>query len=197
MNKEYQKLIEFLIYSEKLKTEPRHAHKSDGQYESAAEHSWRLSLMVMLVAPKLQKKLDLLKAIKMTTIHDIAEIDFRDIPVLEHINDDSKKELKDTEEEKAIENIGKMLGDANEISELWYEYLAAETYEAKIVRVLNMIEGQLQFLSEDVKKFSNDEQILVEKLVSKTRELSKIDLFIEELYFSCGDLFKERTRIKK
>jgi putative hydrolase of HD superfamily len=91
MKKENQKFVDFLIYSERLKTEYRHAHKSNGQPESAAEHSWRLSLLVMLVAPKLQKELDLLKTLKMATIHDIVEIDAEDIMVLDHINNKSKK----------------------------------------------------------------------------------------------------------
>lgn len=195
MNTENQKFIDFLIYSERLKTEHRHASKSDGMRESAAEHSWRLSLMVMLIAPKLQKNIDLLKALKIATIHDLVEIDAEDIVVLDHIDNKAKKNYKDQQEIRAIENIKNMLGDeSNEIYELWYEYLRTETYEAKVLHVLNMIEGQTQFLSENVKKFSQAEQESVAKLISKTTELSKIDPYLESLYLDCGDLFRERTR---
>jgi len=195
MNAENQKFVDFLIYSERLKTEYRHAHKNDGQRESAAEHSWRLSLMLMLVSPKLQKDLDLLKAMKMATIHDIIEIDAEDVLVLDHIDNKVKKDFKDQEEKKAIEVVRGMLGkDGQETYDLWYEYLIAETYEAKVLHVLNMIEGQTQFLSEKVKKFSLDEQESVAKLIAKTKERSKIDPYLEGLYEDCGELFRERTK---
>ncbi len=195
MNAENQKFVDFLIYSERLKTEYRHPHKNDGHRESAAEHSWRLSLMLMLVAPKLQRELDLLKAMKMATIHDIIEIDAEDVLVLDHIDNKAKKNFKDQEEKRAMEVVRKMLGeDGQETYDLWYEYLRAESYEAKVLHVLNMIEGQTQFLSETVKKFSHEEQDSVAKLIAKTKELSKIDPYLENLYEDCGDLFRERTR---
>lgn len=195
MTKDIKKLIDFLIYSEKLKTEKRHAHKSDDSYESAAEHSWRLSLLLMLVAPRLKRKINLEKALKMATIHDIVEIDAEDVLVLEHIDNKLKKDYKDEQEKIAIENVKKMLGsDGSEIYNLWYEYLETESYESKILHVLNMIEGQSQFLSEGVKKFTHEEQDSVSKLIAKTQELSKIDPFLEELYLSCGELFRKRTK---
>lgn len=194
MKSEIKNTIDFLIYSEKLKTEKRHAHKSDGCYESAAEHSWRLALLLMLVAPKLKEELDLLKALKMATIHDIVEIDAEDVMVLDHIDNKSRKKFKDNQEKNAIEKVRDKLGtEGQEIYDLWYEYLSATTYEAKVLRVLNMIEGQSQFLSEKTKKFTEAEQEPVNKLIEKTKVLSKIDPFIEELYLSCGDMFRERT----
>lgn len=195
MDLETKKFVDFLIYSEKLKTEKRHAHKSDGNYESAAEHSWRMTLILMLVAPKLQREIDLLKAMKMATIHDLIEIDAEDVLVLDHIDNKEKKNFKDEQEKAAIENIKKMLEpDGDEIYLLWYEYLLAESYESKILHVLNMIEGQTQFLSENVKKFTVEEQESVRKLIAKTSELSKIDPYLEKIYSECGELFKERTR---
>lgn len=195
MSKENQKFIDFLIYSERLKTEHRHAHKSNGQPESAAEHSWRLALVLLMVAPKLQNKIDLLKALKLTIVHDIVEIDAEDIPVLEHIDNSEKKAFKDLEEEKAIQKIHAALGEeGDEITDLWHEYLKSETYEAKIVKVLDKIEGQSQFLSENVKKFSQEEQDSVSKLIAATAELSKIDPYLEQLYLDCGEMFRERAR---
>lgn len=194
MNEDLQKFIDFLIYSEKLKTEHRHAHKSNGQPESAAEHSWRLSLMLMMVAPKLQKEIDLLRTMKMATIHDIVEIDAVDVPVLDHIDNKKNKDFKVSEEERAIQNVHEMLGtEGDEIYDLWYEYLRAETYEAKILHVLNMIEGQTQFLSEDIKKFTHAEQDNVAKLIAKTTMLSRIDPYLELLYSACGEMFRGRT----
>jgi putative hydrolase of HD superfamily len=197
MKKENKKFIDFLIYSERLKAEYRHAHKSDGKPESSAEHSWRLSLMLLIVAPKLQKELDLLRTLKMAIVHDLVEIEAKDVPVLDHIANHELKALKDTEEEKAIQNIQNMLGEeGDEIHALFDEYHSGKTYEAKILNVLDKIEGQTQFLSEDVKKFSNAEQGPVAKLISKTADLAKIDPYLEQLYLDCGEMFRERTQPK-
>jgi putative hydrolase of HD superfamily len=189
-------LIDFLMYSERLKTEYRHAHKSDGKLESTADHSWRLALMLILIAPKLSKPLDIEKALKMAIIHDIVEIEAKDVPILEHIGNDNRKALKNFEEEKAIQNIHKLLGcDGDEIHGLWDEFESGDTYEAKVVGVLDKIEGQMQFLSENNKRFSIKEQIPVKKLIDKTTELSYIDPYIERLYQDCGEMFRKRTML--
>jgi len=195
MKIENKKFIDFLIYSERLKTEARHAHKSDGQPESTAEHSWRLALILLLVAPKLQKELELLKALKMAIIHDIVEIEAKDIPVLEHIDNNARRALKDAEEAKAIKAIQSILGsEGDEIYALFDEYQAGETYEAKILNVLDKIEGQTQFLSENVKIFSEAEQEPVAKLIKKTAELAKIDPYLEQLHLDYGEILRERTQ---
>lgn len=187
--------IDFLVYSEQLKTEYRQAHKSDGKPESSADHSWRLALMLILIAPKLSKPLDIEKALKMAIIHDIVEIEAKDVPVLDHIDNNERKTLKGIDEEKAIQSIHKMLGrDGDDIHDLWDEFENGDTYEAKVVGVLDKIEGQMQFLSENNKKFSIEEQIFVKKLIDKTTELSQVDPYIERLYQDCGEMFKKRTR---
>lgn len=198
MKNDQEKIVDFLLYSEKLKTELRHASKNDGNRESAAEHSWRLTLFVMLVEPKLKNKIDLLKALKIATIHDIVEIDAKDIPVLEQIDNSNMKNLKDEQEKIAIKKVHRMLGEnGDEIYKLWYEYLNQESYEAKVVRALDKIEGQMQFLSEDVKRFSHKEQKSVAKLIELTKELCKVDPYLVKLYESCGEMFRERTKPEK
>lgn len=195
MNSENQKIIDFFLFSEGLKTEHRHAHKSNGQPESSAEHSWRLSLMLILLAPKLQKELDLLKALKMATFHDIVEIEAKDVPILEHINNKEKRDIKDIDEEKAMGNIHKMLShDGDEVQKLWDEFQLGETYEAKVVHVIDKFESQIQFLSEDVKKFTETEQESVALLIKNTAELSGVDSYLEQLYLDCGELFRKRTQ---
>lgn len=46
---EPKELLNILSVAEKLKCNTRHSYTSSGRKESVAEHSWRLSLMAMLI----------------------------------------------------------------------------------------------------------------------------------------------------
>jgi len=193
-----KRIIDFIHYTEKLKTELRHATKSDNQRESVADHTWRLSLILMLVAPKLELKIDLLKTLKMTIIHDIVEIEAKDIPVLEQINDNTLSFKKEKDEKTAIQNIKNRLGnDGQEIFDIWNEFEDAKTNEAKLIKVLDKLEGQLQFLSDPVRKFTEDEQESIQLLLKNTRELCKIDPFLQTLDEITLDDRKKRTSFEK
>ena len=45
-------LLDILRVAEKLKCNTRHCYTSTGRHESVAEHSWRIALMAMLIAPE-------------------------------------------------------------------------------------------------------------------------------------------------
>ena len=192
--KETKRIIDFIHYAEKLKTELRHATRSDNQRESVADHSWRLILFLMLVAPKLTIKIDLLKTLKMAAIHDVTEIDAKDIPALEHINNKKISDKKKRDEQQAIENIKiKLANDGQEIYDLWQEFEDSKTNEAKLVNALDKLEGELQFLTDPVKEFKQEEQELVKILLKRTSELCKIDPFLTKLNETSLKDLKKRT----
>lgn len=175
-------ILNFINYAEKLKVELRHASKSDDSHESVADHCWRLSLMLVLVVPKLKIQVDLLKILKMAIIHDLAEIEARDVPLLTSINDDAVKQLKQSREEAAMQNVRKLLGkDGDEIFSLWSEFEKLESNEARVLKALDRLEGELQFLNESVTKFTAKDRKTIEVLLDETTELSKIDPFLEKL----------------
>ena len=64
MQKSCRGILDFLHAIEQLKQELRHSWTSNGRQESVAEHSWRLSLMLVICSPYLDKQIDLLKANK-------------------------------------------------------------------------------------------------------------------------------------
>lgn len=66
-------ILQLLHEVEQLKKELRHSWLSDGRQESVAEHTWRMSLMAMLLQSHLIQSVDMLKVMKMITIHDINE----------------------------------------------------------------------------------------------------------------------------
>ena len=66
------KKIEFILELEKLKAVLR-KNKPIGldRYENSAEHSWHVSLLVMILAEDANRKIDTHKVIKMMLLHDI------------------------------------------------------------------------------------------------------------------------------
>jgi putative hydrolase of HD superfamily len=139
-------LLTFLHEAEKLKCEVRHGWTSTGRQESVADHSWRLSLMVMLSFHCLDRPIDLEKALKMAIVHDIVEIITGDVPYFLAREGSDAKIAKKKEEEIAMQkmktNLDKVFG--NEIYDLWKEYEENQTYEAKVVKALDKIEAQIQ-----------------------------------------------------
>ncbi|MDV2888072.1 HD domain-containing protein, partial [Alkalihalophilus pseudofirmus] len=73
--------------------------------ESVAEHTWRLSFMAILIEPFLEREVDMLKLLKMITIHDLVEIEAGDIPAFDTLTSDEMKSAKAHNEQKAIENF--------------------------------------------------------------------------------------------
>ena len=84
-------LLQILAVAEKLKCNTRHCYTSSGRHESVAEHSWRISLMAMLIAPEFPEA-DMDKVIRMCLIHDLGEAFTGDIPTFWKTEADTEKE---------------------------------------------------------------------------------------------------------
>ncbi|RKP49767.1 HD domain-containing protein [Pararobbsia silviterrae] len=145
-------IVAFLGLAEKLKDEIRHSWTSSGRPESVAEHSWRMSLMAMLVAKRVDRALDELKLLKLVIVHDIVEAVCGDVPVFDVLDDAERRRAKQAREREAIATIRAMLpadvGD--EIESLWEEFEVADTYEAKVAVALDKLEAQLQHNEADI-----------------------------------------------
>jgi putative hydrolases of HD superfamily len=126
-------ILEIIKLGEKLKFELRHSWLSNGRQESVAEHTWRVSLMAMLIQPYLTKKVNTSRLLKMIIIHDLVEAEAGDIPAFDTMDNHAAKEKKTLNEIKSIEKIRDTLGDplGNELYNLWFEFENKETYEAK------------------------------------------------------------------
>ena len=74
-----QEFLQILHVAERLKDTPRHCTTSKGRIESVAEHSWRISLMAMLLKHEFPNA-DIDKVVRMCLIHDIGECFTGDIP---------------------------------------------------------------------------------------------------------------------
>ena len=114
-------LIDFFKEIGKLKKIKRSGWLVSGvkNPESVADHSFRMSIMVMVLGRN--KNIDMEKAIKIALVHDIAEAETGDIITWKdyHMTNDEKRPL----EKKAIKKIVKILGKrGDEILRLWEEF---------------------------------------------------------------------------
>jgi putative hydrolase of HD superfamily len=152
---EIKNIIELVHLSEKLKEELRHNWTSSGRQESVAEHTWRISLMAMLLAPKLEKPINLEKALKMAIIHDMSEIDAGDVPAFEK----QRKADNLSNEIATIKRVRNILGDkeGEEIEELWNEFETESSPEAKFVKALDKLEVRIQHNESDISTWNDIE----------------------------------------
>lgn len=139
-------IMQVLRLAEKLKFEMRHSWLSNGRQESVAEHTWRVGLMAVIIEPYIEEKLDMAKLLKMIMIHDLVEAEAKDVPAFDTLFDTERKEQKQLAEQTAMDNIRAMLEEepGKELQELWLEFEAKETFEAKVANALDKLEAQLQ-----------------------------------------------------
>src|SRR4249920_3293940 len=146
MEKQISSILKVLELAERLKFELRHSYTSSGRQESVAEHTWRMSLMAVLIEPLLKQKVDTARLLKMVIIHDLVEAEAKDISALDVLRNPEVKIQKAENEKKAIEHLRSILYETNgqEIYDLFYEFENKETYEAKVANALDKLEVQLQ-----------------------------------------------------
>jgi putative hydrolases of HD superfamily len=157
-------LMEFLHAAEKLKNEIRHAYKSNGSPETVAEHSWRLSLMSMVLSKDI-KDIDRDKCLKMALIHDLPEIYAGDAYRLDLENQAGRHDKEKAALEKLVTLISKDSG--REITSLWLEFEEGKTGEARLVRLIDRLEVLIQHNESDISKWSDLEKQIQYGLAEK------------------------------
>ena len=146
MDNSIKALLEFSHFSEGLKNELRNGYTSQNKKESVAEHTWRVSLMVLLLAQSLDQKISTEKALKIAIVHDLAELLTGDEPCFLFEDNEIDKREKSQKELAAMKHIKSLVPEAigAELFELWSEYEEGSTYEAKFVKAVDKIEAQIQ-----------------------------------------------------
>jgi putative hydrolases of HD superfamily len=159
MKKELKSILEVITLAERLKCEMRHSWLTDGRQESVAEHTWRMALMAVLLEPYLDEEVDTARMLKMILVHDLVEIEAGDIPAFQLMTEEARA-LKQQKELQAIENLRDKLGNGigQHIFELWHEFEAKTTYEAKVANALDKLEVRLQHNHADIATWLEVEQ---------------------------------------
>ena len=146
------RILEVIKLGEKLKSEMRHSWLSNDRRESVAEHTWRVSLMAMLIEPYLNQAVDSARLLKMIIVHDLVEAEATDIPAFDTMNNAELKEQKQINEIRAIEKIRDTLQGSlgEDVYNLWMEFEHKETFEAKVANALDKLEAQIQHNEADI-----------------------------------------------
>ncbi|HOY47672.1 MAG TPA: HD domain-containing protein [Alphaproteobacteria bacterium] len=142
-------IIEFLKTVENLHTEKRALELSNGKKQSVSSHSWMMSIMAMIFAPRLQQSVDLNKVIKLCLLHDLAESKVGDMKLHEQISNSELGKIKQERELKAMNELCALLPESDVgagIRELWNEYEERKTPESKFVKVLDMLDVCVQLV---------------------------------------------------
>lgn len=139
MEERLKKQMEFILEVDKIKFIGRQTYLSDGERkENDAEHSWHLALMTALLSEHANEKIDVRKTMLMVLIHDIVEIDAGDTYAYDAAGNATKRER----ELKAANRIFHLLPEdqAEELFQLWEEFEACETPEAKFAHSMDNIQ---------------------------------------------------------
>ena len=139
MDNRLKKQFEFCLEADKEKYIERQTYLSDGvRKENDAEHAWHMAVMTLILGEYANEKIDLLKTISMILIHDIVEIDAGDT----YAYDEEKKKSQKSRELAAADRIFAMLPEDQQqkFRQLWEEFEAAETPEAKFARAMDNVQ---------------------------------------------------------
>lgn len=137
------KQINFIKEIDKLKYIQRKTKLfNSDRNENDAEHSWHLAMMTIVLAEHSDRKIDVLKVLKMVLIHDIVEIDAGDT----FIYDTAKNHTNTDEEFLAAQRIFGLLPkeQAEAFIAIWQEFEEGMTDEAKFARSMDRFEPLLQ-----------------------------------------------------
>jgi len=110
--------------------------------ENDAEHSWHLTLLVIILAEHSNvQPLDVLRVLKILIIHDLVEIDAGDT----FAYDTARMADQHEREAKAADRIfGLLPGDqTSELRSLWDEFEARQTPEAKFAAAVDRFQPML------------------------------------------------------
>jgi putative hydrolases of HD superfamily len=135
--------IEFIKEIDKVKFIRRKTKLlNSDRHENDAEHSWHLAMMALILLEHSNEKVDLLKVLKMVLIHDIVEIDTDDVFLFDTVKDHDNAD----DELVAAKRIFGILPpeQAGELLEIWQEFEAGETAEAKFAKAIDRFEPILQ-----------------------------------------------------
>lgn len=168
-NSNLLKQISFIKEIDKIKYIQRKTKLfNSNRHENDAEHSWHLAMMAIVLAEHSDKKIDILKVLKMVLIHDIVEIDAGDT----FLYDTTKNHVNTEEELMAAKRIFGILPQkqAEEFITLWEEFEEGVTDDAKFAKSMDKFEPLLQNASNNGGTWA-EFNVSYEKVYDKKKEI--------------------------
>ena len=144
--------LNILHVAERLKDTPRHCTTSKRRVESVAEHSWRVSLMALLLKKEFPD-VDVDKVVSMCLIHDLGECFTGDIPTFRKT--DSDRAAEDALLNHWVESLPEEVSE--QLKMLFREMEAQETIESKLYKALDKLEALIQHNESPLDTWSENE----------------------------------------
>ena len=177
-NENLEKIFDFLHIIENLKSTLRYNYTKSGRKESSAEHSWRLALMLFVLAKELDLDISIEKSMKLAIVHDLPEAITGDIDAVLIAEGKATKEEKQAKELEAMDKIKNMLPEeiGEEIYSLWKEYEDSLTKEAKFVKAVDKLETLTQLVDAGYNTYDKPEFIAnyADRAVKEFPELNEV-----------------------
>jgi putative hydrolase of HD superfamily len=140
--------LDFLVAAHRLTEVSRVNRLLDGtRGESSAEHSWHLALMALVLAGDHAPAADLSRVVTMLVIHDLVEVEVGDVPIYD---EQARLDIMAAEQLAAVrlfERLPEIAGA--ELLELWREFEAAETADARFARAVDRLQPLLMHCASD------------------------------------------------
>ncbi len=147
-----REFLEILHVAERLKDTPRHCTTTKGRTESVAEHSWRISLMAMLLSHEFPG-VDIDRVIRMCLIHDLGECFTGDIPTF--FKTDADRTAEDDLLRQWVSSLPAELSE--ELSAYYLEMDRQETQEARLYKALDKLEALIQHNESPIETWAENE----------------------------------------
>lgn len=150
--KRLEQQMNFCKEIDKEKLIKRQTYLSNGiQKENDAEHAWHMAVMTLVFSEYANEEIDVLRTIAMLLIHDLVEIDAGDT----YAYDEEAKKTQRQREERAAQRIFGLLPEdqGRYFRELWDEFEAQETKEAKFARTMDNVQPMMLNAASDGKSW--------------------------------------------
>ncbi|AMG12522.1 HD domain-containing protein [Vibrio vulnificus] len=184
------KQLALLMELDKLKSVLRRTRvkSADKRLENSAEHSWHVALMALLMEEHANEPVDIGRVVKMLLLHDVVEIDAGDTFVYDAVASEQQAE---NELAAARRLFGMLPADqGEELLQLWLEFEAAQTADAKFGKALDRIIPMLL-------NYHNQGQSWQEHGVTRQQALTvnqKIDLGSHVLWDKAQEIIEQATQ---
>ncbi|EGQ7940091.1 HD domain-containing protein [Vibrio vulnificus] len=184
------KQLALLMELDKLKSVLRRTRvkSADKRLENSAEHSWHVALMALLMEEHANESVNICRVVKMLLLHDVVEIDAGDTFVYDAV---SSKQQAEKELAAAQRLFGMLPADqGEELLQLWLEFEAAQTADAKFGKALDRIIPMLL-------NYHNQGQSWQEHGVTRQQALTvnqKIDLGSHVLWDKAQEIIEQATQ---
>lgn len=181
--------LALLIELDQLKSVLRRTRvkSAEGRLENSAEHSWHVALMAILMEEHANEPVDIARVVKMLLLHDIVEIDAGDTFVYDAVASAEQEEKELAAAKRLFGMLPEEQGRA--LLELWLEFEAAESADAKFAKALDRLIPMLL-------NYHNDGQSWQEHGVTREQVLTinkRIGLGSEVLWEKAQQVIAEAT----